>query len=146
MGQIFARLFNRFGRCSSHQKLLMLGLDGAGHSLFLSPPSIYRTGGISSEKLSPIWFLIDDYGFDVEVMFSDLNNTAIFRRQDYPPSDSHPTEHATTNATHCGLQPRVLELPKPDSHHVGRWGPREDPGSLAPLLRQVSGLDLRCGQ
>ena len=30
MGQILARLFSGFGRYKNHQKLLMLGLDGAG--------------------------------------------------------------------------------------------------------------------
>ncbi|XP_024368459.1 uncharacterized protein [Physcomitrium patens] len=54
--QILARLFNRFGRYKNHQKLLMLGIDGAGKTSLLRKvkllePRTQPTVGFNLESL-----------------------------------------------------------------------------------------------
>ncbi|KAG0568803.1 hypothetical protein KC19_6G046500 [Ceratodon purpureus] len=56
MGQVLAKLFNRFGRYKNHQKLLMLGLDGAGKTTLLRKvkvlePRTQPTVGFNLESL-----------------------------------------------------------------------------------------------
>lgn len=90
----------------------------------------------------------DFVGFELGCLF-DCFFGCLFSfvfRQDDAAAASDATQHDADIAAHGGLQPGVVTVPEPDADNVGRGGPREDPGALAPLLHQVAGFDLHRGQ